>query len=85
MGWCGSSPASSICIGGVHRQSSEMKFSIEQRVFIVESFARKKTYTKCICKFRRKYPDSPVPTALCVSKLVKRGRPKVQCVWSEEI
>jgi hypothetical protein len=46
--------------------------SVEQRVFIVQSFARKKTYRKCIRKFRRKYPDSPVPTASCVSKLVKK-------------
>jgi hypothetical protein len=46
--------------------------SIEQHVFIVESFARKKTYRKCIRKFRRKYPDSPHPTASCVSKLVKK-------------
>jgi hypothetical protein len=53
---------------------SEMKFSIEQRVFIVESFARKKTYRKCIRKFRRKYRDSPILTASCVSKLVKKGR-----------
>jgi hypothetical protein len=53
---------------------SEMKFSIEQRVFLVESFVRKKTYRKCIRKFRRKYRDSPVPTVSCVSKLVKEGR-----------
>jgi hypothetical protein len=49
-----------------------MKFSIEQRVFIVESFARKKTYRKCIRKFRHKYPDSPVSIASCISKLVKK-------------
>jgi hypothetical protein len=48
--------------------------SIEQRLFIVESFAREKNYRKCIRKFRRKYPDSPVPTASCVSKLVKKWR-----------
>jgi hypothetical protein len=41
-----------------------MKFTTEQRVFIVESFARKKTYRKCISKIRRKYRDSPVPTAI---------------------
>jgi hypothetical protein len=51
-----------------------MKFTTEQRVFIVESFARKTTYRKCIRKFRRKYPDSPVPTASCVSKLMKKWR-----------
>jgi hypothetical protein len=51
-----------------------MKFTIEQRVFIVETFARKKTYRKCIRKFRCEYPDSRVPTKLCVSKLVKKWR-----------
>jgi hypothetical protein len=51
-----------------------MKFTIEQRVFIVEAFARKKAYRKCIHKFRRKYPDSPVPTKSCVFKLVKMWR-----------
>jgi hypothetical protein len=49
-------------------------FSTEQCVFIVESFARKKTYRKCIRKFRRKYSDLPVPTASCESKLVKKWR-----------
>jgi hypothetical protein len=49
-----------------------MKFTIEQRVFIVETFARKKkTYRKCIRKFRRKYPDSPVPTTSCVLNVKK--------------
>jgi hypothetical protein len=43
-------------------------------VFTVESVAREKTYRKCIHKFRRKYPDSPVPTVLSVSKLVKKWR-----------
>jgi hypothetical protein len=51
-----------------------MKFTTEQRVFIVESFARKKLREKRIRKFRLKYRDSPVPTASCVSKLVKKWR-----------
>jgi hypothetical protein len=51
-----------------------MKFTIKENVFIVEIFAREKTYKKCICEFHRKYPDSPVPTKSCVSKLVKKWR-----------
>jgi hypothetical protein len=43
-------------------------------VFIVETFARKRTYRKCIPKFRRRYPDSPIPTKSCVSKVVKQWR-----------
>jgi hypothetical protein len=36
----------------------------------------KKLIEKCIRKFRRKYPDSPVPIASCVLKLVKKWRAK---------
>jgi hypothetical protein len=35
-------------------------------------FCEEKTCRKCIRKFRRKYPDSPVHTASCVSKPVKK-------------
>jgi hypothetical protein len=41
-----------------------MKFTTEQYVFIVESFARKKPYRKCIRKFCHKYLDSPVPSSI---------------------
>jgi S-adenosylmethionine synthetase len=51
-----------------------MKFTIEQPVFIVEILQGKKTDRKCIRKFRREYPDSPVPTQSRVSKLVKKWR-----------
>jgi hypothetical protein len=34
-----------------------MKFTSEQRVFMVESFARKKNLQKMYRKFRHKYPD----------------------------
>jgi hypothetical protein len=51
-----------------------MKFTPEERVFIIESFAREKNCRKCTRNFRRKYPDSPVPTASCASKLVKKWR-----------
>jgi hypothetical protein len=58
----------------VDRRWNEMEFTTEQRVFIVETFAREETYRKCIRKFRRKYSDTPVPTASYVSKLVKKWR-----------
>jgi hypothetical protein len=37
-------------------------------------FCKEKPYRKCIHKFRRKYPDSPVLTASYVSKLVEKWR-----------
>jgi hypothetical protein len=49
-----------------------MKFTIEQHVNCQNLCKKKKTYRKCIRKFRCKYPDSPVPTKSCVSKLVKK-------------
>jgi hypothetical protein len=42
-------------------------------MFIVESFASKKNLQQ-IYPFHRKYPDLPVPTVSCVSKLVKKWR-----------
>jgi hypothetical protein len=41
---------------------------------LLSTFCEKKTYRKCIRKFRRKYTDSPVPTASYVSKFVKKWR-----------
>jgi hypothetical protein len=41
-------------------------------VFTVETFARKKTYSKCIRKFCHKYSDWPVPTKACVFKLAEK-------------
>jgi hypothetical protein len=51
-----------------------MKVTIEQRVFIVETFARKKTYRKCIRKFHHKYPDSPVPAIGSVCDIKKQSK-----------
>ncbi|PNF37420.1 hypothetical protein B7P43_G16027 [Cryptotermes secundus] len=51
-----------------------MKFTIKQRVFIVETIARKNIYRKFARRFRQKYPDSPVPTKSCVNRLLKKWR-----------
>jgi hypothetical protein len=59
-----------------------MKFATEQQVFIAGTFARKKR-RKCIRKFRCEYPDSPVPTKSCVSKLVKKWQ-ATGSVWHKE-
>ena len=56
------------------RQTVEMKFTIKQRVFIVETIARKNIYRKFARRFRQKYPDSPVPTKSCVNRLLKKWR-----------
>jgi hypothetical protein len=35
---------------------------------------------KCSAKVCHKYPDSFIPTKLCMSILVKKGTPQGQCV-----
>jgi hypothetical protein len=57
--------------------------SLLYSVFIVKTFARKKTYRKHIRKFRRKYPESTVPTKTCVSKLVKMWQ-ATGSVWHKD-
>jgi hypothetical protein len=44
------------------------------RIFIVETYIRERTYAKCREISIRKYPDSPVRTKSCVSKLIKKWR-----------
>jgi hypothetical protein len=56
------------------RRWIEIKFATKQRVFIVESFARKQLTENVSASFVLKYRDSPVHTAPCVSKLVKKWR-----------
>jgi hypothetical protein len=53
-------------------------------VLIVETFATKKLTENVSVKFRHKYPDSPVPTKSCVSKLVKKWRSTGFSVWHKE-
>jgi hypothetical protein len=49
-------------------------YTTDQRIFIVETYIRKRAYAKCRDRFIRKYPHSPVPTKSCVSKLIKKWR-----------
>ena len=52
-----------------------VEFSIEQRIFIVETYLlKKKSYEKCIYKFQRYYPESNVPSKLCVLRLFRKWR-----------
>lgn len=49
-----------------------MSYTSEQQVFIVETYITKKTYNKCREIFIYTYPESPIPTKLCVSKIFKK-------------
>jgi hypothetical protein len=50
-----------------------VRYSIEQRVFLIETyFARKKSVKKCIRKFRLKFPEVPVPSQPYVNQLIHK-------------
>jgi hypothetical protein len=61
-----------------------VRYSIEERVFLIETyFAKKKSVKKCIWKFRLKFPEAPVPSQPYVnhSSFVS-GAPLVPC-WTK--
>jgi hypothetical protein len=40
-----------------------VRYNFEQRMFLIETyFAKKKSFKKCIRKFRLKFPEAPVPS-----------------------
>jgi transposase len=47
-------------------------YSTEQRVFLIELYAKYSSYIKCRRKFQRKYPDSDVPSKSMIERLVKK-------------
>jgi hypothetical protein len=50
-----------------------VRYSIEQRVFLIETyFAKKKSVKKCIRKFRLKFPEAPVPSQPYVNQLISK-------------
>jgi hypothetical protein len=50
-----------------------VRYSIEQRVFLIETyFTKKKSVKKCIRKFRLKFPEAPVPTQPYVNQLIRK-------------
>lgn len=52
-----------------------VKYTTEQRVFIVETYLlKKKSYDKCVRKFRLRFPDSTRPSKPYVHNLFKKWR-----------
>jgi hypothetical protein len=50
-----------------------VRYSIEQRVFLIETyFAKKKSVKKCIRKFRLKFPEAPVSSQPFVNQLIRK-------------
>jgi hypothetical protein len=50
-----------------------VRYSIEQRTFLIETyFAKKKSVKKCMRKFRLKFPEAPLPSQPCVNQLIRK-------------
>jgi hypothetical protein len=50
-----------------------VRYIIEQRVFLIETyFAKKKSVKKCIQKFRLKFPEAPLPFQPYVDELIRK-------------
>ena len=49
--------------------------TVEQRIFIVETYLLKRqNYDRCACKFRRRFPGATVLTKPCIIKLFRKWR-----------
>ena len=52
-----------------------VRYSIEQRIFIVETYLLKRqNYERCVRKFWRRFPGNTVPSIHCVTRLFKKWR-----------
>ncbi|PSN41971.1 hypothetical protein C0J52_10535 [Blattella germanica] len=51
------------------RVACAMKYSVEQRVFIYDTFVKRKSWRKVCVKFHRKYPESPIPSRTTIYSL----------------
>ncbi|PSN54011.1 hypothetical protein C0J52_10163, partial [Blattella germanica] len=49
-----------------------VRYTLEQRRFVYDTYMRKKSIKKCRRKFRRKYPGIPVPHKSTIQQLVKK-------------
>ena len=49
-----------------------MRYSTEQRIFICSTFMKQHSWRRCRRKFRRRYPDAPVPDRTTICRLFKK-------------
>lgn len=49
-----------------------MKYTVEQRIYLVECYLLRKNHRRRVRRFSRKYPDCTIPTESCLSKLMKK-------------
>lgn len=51
-----------------------MQYTVSQRVFIVNTYIRKKSYKKCRSKFRSRFGGVSVPSKSTIHRLVSKFR-----------
>jgi hypothetical protein len=51
-----------------------VKYTLEQRIFLYDSYVKKKSYESCKRKFRRRYPGVRIPASSTILRLVKKVR-----------
>jgi transposase len=54
--------------------ASEMKYNIQQRIFLYDSYVKYSSYKKCARKFGQKYPGFIVPSKSTIYRIVQKVR-----------
>jgi transposase len=49
-------------------------YTLEQRIFLYDSYVKKKSYKSCERRFRCRYPGIRIPTSSTILRLVKKVR-----------
>jgi hypothetical protein len=55
-----------------------MKYNVEQRVFMYDTFVKYSSWRKCCRKFRRKYPDVTLPCKATIYNVIEKCDSAVQ-------
>jgi hypothetical protein len=51
-----------------------VKYTLEQRIFLYDSYVKNKSYKSCKTRFRRRYPGVRIPASSAILRLVKKVR-----------
>lgn len=52
--------------------NSEMNYSVQQRVFMYDSYVKYSSWKKCVQKFSRKYPGFTLPSKSTIYRIVRQ-------------
>jgi hypothetical protein len=75
-----------LCVSGLVRSFTSLlrvlifsnkemvKYTLEKRIFLFDSYVKKNSYKSCERRFRRRYPGVRIPTSSTILRLVKKVR-----------